>query len=201
MKNLFYVFKNLLSNVLNRATEPVLTELVSIFPNVIIQQGGIISQDTAIGEYTYIGFNTTITKAFIGRYCSIANNVSIGDGEHIIDKISTNSIFYDEPYGILTKGECIIGNDVWIGTKSIIRRGVKIGNGAIIGANSFVNKDVPAYGIVVGSPAKLLRYRFNEQCMSIINNSNWWELNLEDARRRISILEDQVKSNIVENGS
>ena len=89
------------------------------------------------------GVSTLIgTVGFTGReYVSIANNVTIGAGEHDLNKISTSSLFYDNAYDVLTEKDCIIGNDVWIGVDSIIRRGVTIGNGAIIGANSFVNQD------------------------------------------------------------
>lgn len=153
--------------------------------NIIVGKRTDISLDSIIGNYTYIGKNCNITKSNIGRYCSIANNVTIGAGEHIATEISTSSLFYENPYLILTKNECELGNDVWVGTNSIIRRGVIIGNGAIIGANSFVNKDVPAFGIVVGSPAKLLRYRFSNSIIDAIIKSKWWDLNFQLASEKI----------------
>ena len=64
--------------------------------------GTQISSDSQIGDYTYIGFNCFITKAIIGRYCSIANCVKIGQGEHNINRISTSSLFYRDPYQTLT---------------------------------------------------------------------------------------------------
>lgn len=69
----------------------------------------------------------------------------------------------------------IIGNDVWIGVGSIIRRGVTIGNGAVIGANSFVNKDVPPYAFAVGSPARVIKYRFKKEMIEKIEESCWWQ--------------------------
>src|ERR1700751_1019209 len=113
-----------------------------------IMKRSYVSKDSQIGAYTYIGFNTFISKSKIGRYCSIANNVSIGNGEHLLQNVSTSSLFYDNPYDVLTSGECEIGNDVWIGVGCTIRRGVKIGNGAVLGANAFVNKDVPPFAVV-----------------------------------------------------
>src|SRR5690349_1524407 len=110
-------------------------ETPEAFPGVEIQSGSNVSHDCKIGRNTYIGFNCTITRAVIGRYCSIANNVSIGVGEHDLSRISTSSLFYDDPYKVLTEGECSLGNDVWIGTNSVVRRGVVIGDGAVIGAN------------------------------------------------------------------
>lgn len=154
-----------------------------------IMQNSILSGKNEIGDYTYIGFNCIITKSSIGRYCSIANNVSIGIGEHKINRVSTSSVFYEEPFETLTQGECTVGNDVWIGSNSVIRRGVKIGNGAIIGANSFVNKDVNDFEIVGGVPAKHIRYRFNLNNIKLINESNWWYLDLESAKIKIKELE------------
>lgn len=149
----------------------------------------ILSGDNQIGDYTYIGFNCIITQSVVGRYCSIANNVSIGIGEHKINRVSTSSLFYENPFETLTQGECIIGNDVWIGSNAVIRRGVKIGNGAIIGANSFVNKDVNDFEIVGGVPAKLIKKRFDENTIKLIKESNWWDFDIENARLKISELE------------
>lgn len=154
-----------------------------------IMQNSILSGKNEIGDYTYIGYNCIITKSSIGRYCSIANNVSIGIGEHKINRVSTSSIFYEEPFETLTQGECIVGNDVWIGSNAVVRRGVRIGNGAIIGANSFVNKDVNDFEIVGGVPAKHIRYRFNLNNIKLINESNWWNLDFESAKIKIKELE------------
>lgn len=103
-----------------------------------------VDEHSTVGEFTYIGYNSFVTKAQIGRYCSIANNVSIGPGEHNIDTVSSNTLFYADPYSKLTEKDITIGHDVWIGVNSVIRRGVTIGNGAVIGANSFVNTDIKA---------------------------------------------------------
>ena len=147
-----------------------------------IMNSTIISSDSVVGDYTYIGYNCFITKANIGRYCSIANNVSIGLGEHDLTEISTSSYFYDNAYEKLTEKNCTIGHDVWIGVDSIIRRGVKIGNGAVIGANSFVNMDVPDFSIVAGNPAKIVKYRFTDSQILKISKSNWWNLEIEAAK-------------------
>lgn len=157
--------------------------------NSIIMSNCEIDHLSFIGKYAYIGKNTFITKAKIGNYCSIANNVSIGPGEHNISKISTNSLFYNNEYDELTKLNCIIQNDVWIGVDSIILRGVTIGNGAIIGANSVVTKDIPAYAIAVGNPAKVIKYRFSNKKKEIIIKSNWWKYDFQKARKIIKGLE------------
>jgi serine acetyltransferase len=72
------------------------------------------------------------------------------------------------------KGDIIIGNDVWIGAKSTIMSGVKIGDGAVIGSGSVVAKDVPPYAIVVGNPAKVIKYRFDEQQIENLLEIAWW---------------------------
>lgn len=159
------------------------------FLNVEIMSSAILSGENEIGEYTYIGFNSIITKSKIGRYCSIAGNVSIGIGEHKINRVSTNSIFYKNPWETLTEKECVIGNDVWIGTNSVIRRGVAVGDGAVIGANSFVNKDVKPFEVVAGSPAKFIKMRFPVLTIEQIQKSNWWSKDLNEAKSLIEKLE------------
>ncbi|MFW2555403.1 CatB-related O-acetyltransferase [Aliarcobacter butzleri] len=152
-------------------------------------EGTVTDHLTDIGSYCYIGRYCYLTKVKIGNYCSIANNVSIGQGEHNLNKISTNSIFYENAFEELTKDDCEIGNDVWIGVDSIIRRGVKIGNGAVIGANSVVTKDVPSYAIVAGSPAKIIRYRFEQDKMELIENSKWWRTSPLEVKKIFKELE------------
>lgn len=157
--------------------------------NYIIMNNSILSGFNEIGDHTYIGFNCIITKSKVGRYCSIANNVSIGIGEHKINRVSTSSIFYKNTFETLTEGECVIGNDVWIGSNAVIRRGVTIGNGAVIGANSFVNKNVLDFEIVGGTPAKHIKMRFNDLAISEIQKVEWWKNDLEEARTAIEKIE------------
>lgn len=156
---------------------------------VVVGDGSRISGDTVIGRYTYVGRNCTITRTRIGRYVSIANNVSIGNGEHDIGRVSTSSLFYGDAYSELTKGECVIESDAWIGVDAIIRRGVRIGVGAVVGANSFVNRDVPDYAIAVGSPARIVGHRFDADTRSRLLASRWWELEETAAREVVSELE------------
>ena len=143
-----------------------------------------------IGKYTYIGQYTTITSTKIGNYCSIASFVKIGHGEHDLNRISTNSIFYKNSFKELTKKKCEIGNDVWIGTDVIILRGVKIGNGVVIGANSLVNKDIPDFSIAVGSPVRIVRKRFDDSKIDKIIESKWWDYDLEKSKKIINQLQN-----------
>lgn len=187
LKNIKLILKKKLVGRPN--LDDLFPEKKDLFPNVQIMATTLVSGKNDVGEYTYVGFHGVITSSKIGRYCSIANNVSIGIGEHKIQRVSTNSIFYKDPFKTLTEKECTIGNDVWIGSNVVIRRGVTVGNGAIIGSNSFVNKDVKPFEIIGGSPAKFIRMRFSEEQIDLINNSNWWNESLHVARQKIEELE------------
>jgi acetyltransferase-like isoleucine patch superfamily enzyme len=162
------------------------------FQNVAIQSGSIVSPDCIIGAFTYIGFNCTITKCIIGKYCSIANNVSIGAGEHPLDRVSTSSLFYENPYEMLTEKDCKIGNDVWIGTNSVVRRGIEVGDGVVIGANSFVNKNIPDFAICAGAPARIIRYRYNPKQIELIKASGWWNHDPDHAKTAILKVEKEL---------
>ena len=157
--------------------------------HIDISKGTYISPDSVVESYTFIGFNSLISKTKIGRYNSIASNVNIGHGEHPIENISTNILFIKNPYETLIAKDCIIENDVWIGVGVTIRRGVTIGTGSIIGANSFVNKDVPPYSIVVGSPSRLIKYRFSPQKIEVLLKSKWWEFDYDEAQILLNELE------------
>jgi len=113
--------------------------------------------------------------------------VTIGPGEHSLDCISTSAHFYqgERVYDCFTREECSIGNDVWIGTRAIILRGVSIGDGAVIGANAVVTKNVPSFSIVCGVPAKVRRLRLTEEARSRVLSSKWWKSDLDEAKKII----------------
>lgn len=152
-----------------------------------------------IGEYTY---GTPSIKSWddkthlkIGKFCSIAGNVQILlGGEHRTDWITTYpfNILFPEASNIeghpKTKGDINIGNDVWIGQSAIILSGVTIGNGAVIGAGCVVSHDVPAYAIVAGNPAKIIRYRFTEDQISELEKIAWWDWPLDDVMEASELL-------------
>ena len=79
-----------------------------------------------------------------------------------------------------------IGHDVWIAASSVVAQGVTIGNGAVVGANSFVNKNVPAYAIVAGSPARIIKYRFDENVIKELEKTEFWNLDVNDAKLIVS---------------
>jgi acetyltransferase-like isoleucine patch superfamily enzyme len=153
---------------------------------IMIGKNTIIYNDVKIGKYTSVRNNVFIdgNTISIGRYCSIANDVSIGVGNHPIERISTSDCFYYPKWGInlndmrdgFNNKKTVIGNDVWIGTKVVVLSGIKIGTGAIIGAGSIVTKDIPDYAIVVGVPAKIIKFRFDNDVIQELLNLKWWEL-------------------------
>ena len=125
-----------------------------------------------IGAYSIIGPNSILNRAIIGPYCSFAADTMVGGEEHAYWDISTSDRLTD--LGICDNNT-IFGYDVWVGAQCYIRQGVKIGNGAVIGSNSFVNKDIPDFAIVAGSPARIIKYRFDEEMIKKIKDSHYWE--------------------------
>ncbi len=162
------------------------------YTNCDIKFDSKITADSQIGEYTYVGYQCVITKATIGRYCSIGDHVTIGPGEHSLTSISTSHFIGMNDYAMLTSKPCSIGNDVWIGTDAIILRGIEIGDGAVIGANSVVTKNIPPFAIAVGSPARIIKYRFNEDVQKKISEIRWWDLDKETAKAMVDKLSNEL---------
>lgn len=142
----------------------------------------------AVGRGTYAGGEPTIlhwgedATLKVGAFCSIATGVTIFlGGEHRWDWITTYpfSVFRDSAKAITghpaTKGDVIIGHDVWVGANATIMSGVRINNGAVIGACAVVTKDVPAYAIVAGNPAKVIRSRFTHGEVETLQRLAWWD--------------------------
>ena len=153
-----------------------------------------LDEDTTIGNYNYIGNHVVFTKAVLGSYCSIADNVVIGPGDHDYRNISTRSIVLSsDARSHFTDKPVMIGNDVWIGVNAVILRGVTIGDGAVIASGAVVNKDVPDFAIVGGVPAKVIKYRFSEPKIEKIKDSQWWRKDLSDAKQiveKLGLMED-----------
>jgi len=144
-------------------------------------------RSSTLGEYSYISQFSIVNKTKIGKFCSIAPGCYIGLWEHDTD-VSTHSFFlyphsgnFVEHYSDYKKDiiDTNIGNDVWVGAGAIIMKGVTIGNGAIIGAGSVVTKDVESYSIVVGSPAKKVKYRYTKEDINWLEEIEWWNFSRE----------------------
>ena len=139
--------------------------------------------DCEVGRYTYIGKHTIACNTQIGNFCSVADNCFISPGKHPLNMISSSPVFYArknplrKSFRITAFQEfdpVFIGNDVWIGTHAFIKGGVKIGDGAVIGAYSIVTKDIEPYTVVAGNPAKVIRKRFEDKKIKMLLNSKWW---------------------------
>lgn len=138
-----------------------------------------------IDSYTYVQFNSRVFNCEIGKFCSLANSVSIAPGIHDLNNVTTHPSLiqkstplpkvFAKKDNIVSCKKVIIGNDVWIGENSLIMDGVKVGNGAVIAAGAIVVKDVEPYSVVAGVPAKHIKYRFDIETITILQKSEWWD--------------------------
>lgn len=159
---------------------------------------------SSVGDFSYVGPHTWLVAATIGKFCSIAPNCKIGLASHSLRYRSTSPIFTESKnstgYSWTNRDffnptlPVVVGNDVWIGERALVLGGVKIGNGAVVGAGAIVTKDVPAYAIVGGVPAKIIRYRFSEEQIKVLEDMKWWNWPEGDLRKQIA--EFQAESEI-----
>jgi acetyltransferase-like isoleucine patch superfamily enzyme len=164
-----------------------------------------------IGKYTYgnpkINFDNNYSNLTIGKFCSIGTNVSIYlGGEHRTDYISTypfgylhKNIFnlnrqYDEKF---TKGNVVIGNDVWIADNVTIMSGITIGDGAVIANNSHVIKNVEPYTIVGGNPARYIKHRFSQEQIDKLLKIQWWNWDDQKINSQVELLHDTNIDNFI----
>lgn len=173
-------------------------DYVKIIDGVYIQASKILE----IGSFTSINGPGTdiinkVNEVRIGKFCSIARGVAIQEFNHSIDRPSSyfmeKNVFHKPQLtDIYSNGPIDIGNDVWIGAQCIILGGSKIGHGAVIAANSVVSGEIPPYAIVGGSPAKILRYRFEPELIDRLLKLSWWDWPLEKLRRNEEFFTMQV---------
>jgi len=169
----------------------------------------IQSSNIIVGDFTYFSdadFEKHVThhyefygdKLIIGKFCQIAAGVEfIMNGvNHQMNTASTFPFYIFEGWEqevpalgeMPIKGDTIIGNDVWIGQNATILPGVYIGDGAIIGANSVVAKNIEPYCIVAGNPAKLIRKRFDDELIDLLQQIKWWDLPIDEINKLIPVL-------------
>ena len=169
----------------------------------------IKNPNIVVGDFTYFAdsdFEKHVThhydfigdKLIIGKFCQIGAGVEIvmNGANHQMNDVSTYPFYIfgswnqsapskeDLPF----KGDTVVGNDVWIGQNSTILPGVHMGDGAIIGLNSVVTRDVPPYTIVAGNPAKAVRKRFDDELIDLLLKLKWWDKSIEEINALIPLL-------------
>ena len=184
------------------------------YDKLIFLKNFITATNIFVGDYTYFddrkngpeSFETTNVlynyhpnrvKLVLGKFCALAAETRfIMTGDHKLDAIST----YPFPvfghgwreafdvHNLPIKGDIIVGNDVWFGYNTLIRNGVSIGNGAIIAAGAVVTKDVPAYAIVAGNPAKVVKMRFDDATIKRLEQIAWWNWDITKISRNLSLI-------------
>lgn len=183
-------------------------------PSVCFIKNVIKNPNIIVGDYTYYSddegaenFEKHVThhydfngdKLIIGKFCQIAKGVEfiMNGANHRMNSVTTY------PFNIMgngwekvtpklsdlpLKGDTVVGNDVWIGQNVTVLPGVHIGDGAIIGANSVVSKDVPPYHIVGGNPVKIIRKRFDDETIAYLLDLKWWDWSKEKIFANLEIL-------------
>ena len=190
--NLFLMHANKVRGVFAIGDDITLTTPIFVEPNSTQTRKAFVS----MGAWSYTR-SPLEQSARIGRYCSVGKDIIILGMDHPLDRLSTHLFTFKddwlrkigkdfdampeaqpghEPY----RGPVIIENDVWISQRCSIRPGVRIGTGAVVAAGAVVSKDVPPYAIVGGVPAKIIRYRFDEQTIARLLASEWWRYHISD---------------------
>ncbi len=151
----------------------------------------VILRDVTVGDFSYLERHSEGIYADIGRFCSIAANVRINALEHPMERLTMHKISYrpneyfrfqgiDSAFRARRQAKRVsIGHDVWIGHGAVIMPAIKIGHGAVVGANAVVTKDVAPYMIVAGNPARVIRPRFPEEIAARLLQLTWWDWPLD----------------------
>lgn len=185
------------------------------FPQVCYIRNTTKNPNIVIGDYTYyddpegaerFGERNVLyhypfigDKLVIGKFCALARDLRfiMNGANHKTSGVSSYPFFIfgkgwervlPKPGELPYKGDTVVGNDVWIGYAACIMPGVKIGNGAIIGAHAVVTKDVPAYSIVGGNPAEVLRQRFSSEDIDRLERLAWWDWPVEKITRNLELI-------------
>ncbi|GAB2786465.1 virginiamycin A acetyltransferase [Hymenobacter luteus] len=184
---------------------------------LVFLKNSITRSNIIVGDYTYYDdlddaanfernvlyhFDFIGDRLIIGKFCALASGVKfiMNGGNHETAPVSTF------PFAIFgggweqlmagvdirdkypSKGDTVVGHDVWMGHEATIMPGVRIGNGAVVATKAVVTRDVPDYAIVAGNPAQLVRYRFDEDTIARLNRLAWWDWPAEKITRHLALL-------------
>ena len=184
------------------------------FPQVCFIRNTVKNPNVVVGDYTYYddpedseNFERNVLyhypfvgdKLVIGKFCALARGVKfiMNGANHKLTGFSTYpfGIFgqgweaaVPAPADLPSRGDTVVGNDVWIGYDALVMPGVKIGNGAIVAARAVVVKDVPAYAVVGGNPAQVFKTRFPPETVAALERIAWWNWPVEKVTRHLQAI-------------
>ena len=196
----------------NVQPRPRLTEAPSLSSTAVVQDcllgrytevgDAVHMGDSVLDDYSYIGRGCELMSTDIGKFSNIAAMVRINPGFHPMERPSLHHFTYRlSRYGLADADDDVffewrrrqrvsIGHDTWIGHGAVIMPGVRIGHGAVVGSNSVVTKDVPAYAIVAGAPARVLRMRFARDIAQALEATAWWDWDHQTLAERLPDFSD-----------
>ena len=195
----------------NKKPNPNIINPIADFKNIIYVKPTIKNPNITVGDFTYFGeedFESHVThhydfngdKLIIGKFCQIAAGVNfvMNGANHQMNAASTYPFYIFEGWDqkvpplseLPLKGDTVIGHDVWIGQNATILPGVHIGDGAIIGMDSVVAKDIAPYSVAVGNPAKEIRKRFDDELIQLMLKLKWWDMEIDEINKLIPVLTD-----------
>jgi acetyltransferase-like isoleucine patch superfamily enzyme len=160
---------------------------------VLLHNNTRIGPDTRMGRYCSIAESAQVLRSDVGSFCAFGARVAVNPFNHPTDWLSINEFQYRDDtfdwsaeYVALRRlkrgpemfARCVIGNDVWLGHNVVVLAGVRIGDGAVIGAGAVVTKDIPDYAVAVGNPAVVKHYRFPAETVARLQRVKWWDMPL-----------------------
>ena len=189
--------------------DPMTIHPIAGYENEIYVKPTLKNPNIIVGDFTYIAdrdFESHVTHLYdwngdrliIGKFCQIAAGVEfvMNGANHQMNAVTTFPFYTLEGWNapppaksdLPLKGDTVIGNDVWIGQNAVILPGVHIGDGAIIGANAVVGSNIPPYSVAVGNPARIIRKRFDDEMIYLLERFAWWDKPIGEIKALIPIL-------------